>query len=225
MSSPPAPAERPAPSLVIGVLGGIASGKSAAARLLAGPDGAVIDADALAREVLESPAVRVELGRRFGAGVLRADGSVDREALAARVFGDPAARADLESLTHPRVRARVRALLDEARARGVPRIVLDVPLLLENDAQHGLVRECDALVFVQADDGAREERARRSRGWAAGEVARREAAQLPLAMKRARAGHVVHNDGGLQELERGVARVLASIQAGRADPPQPTGPR
>lgn len=208
---------KPSPqSLVLGVLGGIASGKSAVARLLAGPDGVVIDADRIAREVLESAPVRAEVTQALGADLLQPDGALDRARLARRVFDDPAARRKLESLTHPRVRARVRGLLDEARARGVPRIVLDVPLLLENDGQHGLVAECDALVFVDADVRAREARAQASRGWAPGEVARREAAQMPLETKRERADHVLHNAGDLAELERDVARLRAQLEAARA---------
>jgi dephospho-CoA kinase len=212
---------------VIGILGGIAAGKSAAGRLLAGAGGVVVDADALAREVLESAEVRAALARRFGPEVAPAGAPVDRARLAARVFGDPAARRELEGLTHPRVRARVRSLLDQARRDGVPRIVLDVPLLLENDAQHGLVRECDVLVYVDADEHAREARARRTRGWAPGEVARREAAQMPLAEKRARADHVLANTGDLADLERDVQTLLARLEhppldgARRAPPSDP----
>ncbi len=210
---PHAPAPR---SFVLGILGGIASGKSAVGRLLAGRDGVVIDADALAREILESAEVRRAIRARFGPAVAPDGSPIDRARLGALVFADPSARRDLENLTHPRVRARVRALLDEARRTGVPRIVLDVPLLLENDAQHALVRECDVLVFVDADDRAREARARGSRGWAEGEVARREAAQMPLAEKRARADHVLVNRGSLAELERDVAQLLASLTRERA---------
>jgi len=208
----------PPRSLVLGVLGGIASGKSAVARLLAGPEGAVIDADQLAREVLESAEVRAALSDHFGAAVAPPGKAVDRERLGAIVFADASARRVLESLTHPRVRARVRALLEAARHRGAPRIVLDVPLLLENDAQHELVSECDVLVFVDADPGAREARARASRGWAAGEVARREAAQMPLETKRARADHVLVNHGDLADLERDVARLLARLPGARLNP-------
>ncbi|MBL8861752.1 MAG: dephospho-CoA kinase [Planctomycetes bacterium] len=213
MSTPHAPR-----SLVLGILGGIAAGKSAVGRLLAGPAGVVIDADALAREVLESAEVRAALVERFGPPIAPAGRPVDRGRLGELVFADPAARATLESLTHPRVRARVRALLDEARRAGAPRIVLDVPLLLENDAQHGLVRECDVLVFVDADARAREARARASRGWAPGEVARREAAQMPLADKRARADFVLANSGDLADLERDVQTLLARIEGGRRGP-------
>lgn len=203
-------------SFVFGILGGIASGKSAVGLLLAGSDGVVIDADALVREVMASAEVRAAVRARFGADVAPDGAPIDRARLGALVFADPAARRDLENLTHPRVRARVRELLDEARRTGVPRIVLDVPLLLENDAQHALVRECDVLVFVDADERAREARARGSRGWSAGEVARREAAQMPLAEKRARADHVLVNRGSLAELERDVARLLASLERERA---------
>jgi dephospho-CoA kinase len=100
--------------------------------------------------------------------------------------------------------------LEAARASGVPRIVLDVPLLLENDARHGLVAECDALVWVETDPSLRAARAAATRGWSTDEVARREAAQWPAEAKRARARHVVENDGTLDDLRRAVARVLAA---------------
>ena len=206
MSAPPRPSTPP----VVGVLGGIASGKSAVAALLAGPDGVVIDADRHARAALASPEVVAQLREAFGAGVLDADGAPDRAAIAARVFGDPEAKRLLESWIHPAVRDRMRAELDAARAAGRGPIVLDVPLLLENDAHHGLVRECDFLVFVDADAAERDARAVRRRGWAPGEVARREATQLPLETKRARARYVIENRGALSELESAVGEILAA---------------
>jgi dephospho-CoA kinase len=199
-----------APSPVIGVLGGIASGKSEVARQLAGQAGVVIDADALAHEVLNSPEVIERLRARFGADVLGADGLADRARLGERVFADPEARRELEGWIHPAVRARISSELDEARAAARAPIVLDVPLLLENDDQHHLVRECDFLVYVEADPEVRDLRARERRGWPAGEVHRRERAQLPQTEKRARARHVIQNDSGLEEL---TARVQALLQA------------
>lgn len=199
-------------SRVIGVLGGIASGKSQVARLLAGPEGVVIDADQLAREVLDTSEVRAEIAAAFGSGMLAPDGAIDRAALAARVFGSEADRARLESFTHPRIRARIRAALEAARARAVPRIALDVPLLLENDSQHHLVDECDVLVFVDSDPKDRDARAISARGWKPGEVARREAAQLPLHEKRARADWVVANDGDLAQLTRAVERARQALR-------------
>lgn len=206
----PEPSVRESRTLLLGVLGGIASGKSEVARLLAGPDGRVLDADRLAHAALEEPEVRTWLERRFGPAVVAGE-RVDRAALAAAVFSDPAARRELEQQVHPRVRAALRAGVEAARAAGVPRVVLDVPLLLENDAEHGLGTQCDALVFVDADAKVRDARAVVRRGWASGELERREALQLPLATKRDRADFVIRNEGDLDELRAAVGRVLAAL--------------
>ncbi|MCZ6596703.1 MAG: dephospho-CoA kinase [Planctomycetota bacterium] len=204
---------RRAATLVLGMLGGIASGKSRAARLLAGPEGVVLDADELAHEVLDDPEVSQLVAERFGPELLGADGLPDREALSRRVFDDAAARSELEGWIHPRVRARIMAELEDARSNGVPRVVLDVPLLLENEARHGLTGLCDALVFVEAGEEVRAERAMRTRGWKAGELARREAAQLPLTEKKKRADYVLSNEGGMEELEQAVQEILAQLIA------------
>ena len=214
--SSPTPQDPTRASLVVGVVGGIASGKSAVARLLAGKDGVVIDADRIAREVLESPGVRFELLTAFGGRVFDLDGKPDRATIARTVFANPAARAKLEAFTHPPIRAKIRAELQAARKAGVPVVVLDVPLLLENDAGHGLLAECDETVFVDASDALREARASASRGWRPGEVARREAAQMPLPVKRARAGRVVENRGSLAELESSVERLALELGLRRA---------
>lgn len=198
---------------VFGVLGGIASGKSAVARALAGPDGLVLDADHMAHEALASEEGRRRLVERWGAEVLDPDGRPDRKRIAERVFGAPAELAWLEGWIHPAVRVRMHAELEAARAAGVPRVALDVPLLLEHDDRHGLVERCDALVFVDAPAAVRDERARRTRGWPAGELARREALQLPLETKRARAHHVIENHGDLAELSAAVASLLAARAA------------
>jgi len=204
-------AEKP---LVLGVLGGIASGKSTVARLLAGAEGVVISADELAREALDSPAVLERVRARFGAAAIAPDGRADRAVLARLVFDAERGaklRAELEGWTHPLVRDRIEERLRAARAAGVPRIVLDVPLLLENDAELDLARLCDVLVFVDVHDAERERRAQRTRGWKSGEVARREAAQLPLFAKKQRAHHVLPNDQGLPELNAAVARLLSAL--------------
>ena len=194
-------------SVVIGVLGGIASGKSEVARMLAGPEGRIIDADEIAREVLGSPSVRFDLLGAFGGDVFARQGNPDREAIAKRVFGSPEKRRKLESFTHPPIRARIRAALEAARRAGVRRIVLDVPLLLENEASHGLAAECDEIVFVDSDEAERDARAVRSRGWRPGDVARREATQMPLAEKRARASRIVSNRGTLADLAHAVGEI------------------
>lgn len=209
------PNARARSTLVLGLLGGIASGKSAVARLLAGPQGEVLSADRMVHEILDSPAGLAWLAEHLGPTAIGRDGHPDRAAIARLVFDPPSGaerRAELERWIHPRVRDRIMERLSEARAAGVPRIVLDVPLLLENDAQHGLVGQCDALVFVEAPEDERERRARRERGWPPGELARREAAQMPLADKAQRAHHVIQNHQSMQDLERAVNELLLRLR-------------
>ena len=205
--------DSPSRTLVIGIAGGIASGKSAVSALVAGEHGRVVVADRIAREVLHSPEVTAQVAAHFGPECIGADGRPDREALAARVFADPGTRETLEGWIHPLVRANISAELADAAATGVPVVVLDVPLLFENDAQHGLVALCDAILFVEAPLPERNARAVANRGWQAGEVARREAAQLPLSEKRDRSTHVVRNSGTPDDLKSEVARVLAELGA------------
>ncbi len=214
MNSPPSSRTEvhPRPQ-VIGVLGGIASGKSAVARLLAGENGLVLDADRLAHEALDSPPVQAAVLEAFGASLLGPEGKIDRGRLGERVFGDPEARKRLEHWIHPVVRARIVEGLEEARAQGLRRVLLDVPLLLENDAEHGLAALCDFLVFVDSRLDQRDARAQERRGWKTGEVARREALQLPLPTKRDRADYVVMNHGSLDELASSVAQILTEIDS------------
>jgi len=204
MHKPPLKAQKRPSDAVIGVLGGIASGKSFVARQLAGDGGLVIDADLLAHEVLKSQELTELVTEAFGRGALGEDGRPDRGALAQRVFDDPAARARLEGWIHPRVRAKIQVALDEAAAQEIGPVVLDVPLLLENDAEHGLVAKCDHLVFIESDLEARDQRAVLSREWSPGEVARREQSQHSLADKKARADYTIENRGSLDELDRSV---------------------
>jgi dephospho-CoA kinase len=200
---------RPARPVVLGVLGGIAAGKSAVAAAFAAHGLAHLDADAVARAVSAEPAVLAAVAAHFGPDVLR-DGQLDRQALGARVFRDPAARKRLEAILHPPIRARLLAELAAAKARG-DSALLDVPLLLEN----GLIDECDATVFLDVSLATRKARAA-ARGWPDGELERREAAQAPLAEKRARARFVIDNDGDLATMRRGVAAVLDALRAERA---------
>jgi dephospho-CoA kinase len=171
----------------------------------------VLSADAFAQEALDTPTVQALLTREFGASAVDPDGRTDRKVVSERVFADPAERRRLEGWIHPVVRERIFAGLAEAREQRAERVVLDVPLLLENAAQHDLVRECDHLVFVGAPAAERERRAVAERSWRPGEVARREATQLPLAEKRKRADIVIENDGTLEELETKIHDVLEAV--------------
>ena len=199
---PPAIRFRPVPPAVVGILGGIAAGKSAVAAAFAAHGLVHLDADRIAREVTAQPDVVAAIGRALGAEVLAADGSLDRAKVAARVFQDPEARRELEALTHPPVRRAILDALAAAKTNG-DSVLLDVPLLLER----GLIEECDAVAFVHASDTTRRARAA-GRGWAADELDRRERAQASLAEKRARADVTIDNDGSLDAMRRQVAEFL-----------------
>lgn len=175
---------------VLGLTGGIASGKSFVAALLAERGAVVLDADRHAHAALAEPAVVAALVARWGPSVVAEDGVLLRREVARRVFGADAdavaERRFLEGLVHPRVRDRLRAELANADRAGAPVAVLDIPLLHEA----GWVATCDAVLFVDTPIDVRRERAAR-RGWTADELARREAAQTPIDLKRDTADFVI----------------------------------
>ncbi|MCK5945603.1 MAG: dephospho-CoA kinase [Planctomycetes bacterium] len=191
--------------LVIGLVGGVASGKSTVSGLFQAHGIHHIDADGHARAVTEDAEVLAEVQAALGQELV-ADGRLDRDAAARRVFSDPDAKARLEAIVHPRVRQRILAELDRDRAAGRSSL-LDVPLLFEA----GLWEHCDVIVFVDAPDEVRAARAR-ARGWADDELARRERNQLPLAEKRARSQHVIDNGDALDETRRRVAALLQELE-------------
>lgn len=188
------------------------------ARLLAGEDGALLDADRAAHAVLASPEVAALVAEHFGPECLDAEGRPDRRALGPRVFGDPERRKLLEGWIHPRVRATLSAELERALAEGRPIVVLDVPLLLENAAESGLAERCHGLVFVDAPAEQRAARAAERRGWGPGELAARESLQLPLEEKRARATWVIANGGDFASLQLAARALRQRILAGGAPP-------
>ena len=187
----------------IGLTGGIASGKSTASRVLERLGVGVVDADRLAREVVLPGSEGLgEVVAAFGAGVLAADGSLDREKLGGIVFDDERARKTLQAITHPRIARlsaeRIAALL----AGSSPYVVYDAPLLVEVGAHKGFA----ALIVVAASEATQVARLRAREGLSELECRKRIAAQLPLARKIEVADYVIHNDGTLAELE---ARTLA----------------
>ncbi len=194
----------------IGLAGGIGAGKSTVARMLADLGCVVVDSDALGREALRDPEIRDRLVAWWGKKVLDRSGQIDRGAVARIVFQAPPERRRLEALVHPWIEARRRAAFAAAPPE-TPALVIDAPLLLEA----GIDRECDAIIFVDAPRGCRLERVRRERGWSEGELARREETQLSLDRKRARAHHVIVNDGDLDALAAEVSRTLQGILRSR----------
>ena len=175
---------------IIGLAGGIGSGKSYAAKVLREMGCAVIDSDAQVRAAYETDAVREQLRAWWGSEVISGDGKVDRKAIAHRVFELPEARERLERLIHPLVRlARDREMHQAAKDPGVLAFVWDTPLLFEA----GLSRECDAVVFIETPLGERVDRVAKSRGWNEDELLRREKFQLPLDKKRDISDYVIKN--------------------------------
>lgn len=183
----------------IGLTGGIASGKSTVSRVLERLGVAVVDADQIAREVVQkgSPGLS-EVVNAFGSAVLANDGSLDREKLAAIVFGDGQARRTLQAITHPRIAASSARRIAELRATEAPYVVYDAPLLVEVGAHRGL----DALIVVSATEGTQIARMRARDGASEHDARQRIAAQLPLARKVEVADYVIENDGTLEALEQ-----------------------
>lgn len=189
---------------MIGVLGGIGSGKSTAARCLAETAGGVVlDADAEVSALFGQEEVLSALEVAAGGPLRRPEGGLDRSALAAVIFQDPAARMRVEAVLHPRVRLRHwTALRELERSRPGALAVLDVPLLMEG----GLWALCDLLFFVETPAPVRAARATARHGWEPEEWARREASQTPLPQKRAAARAILVNDAGLERLQQQCAR-------------------
>lgn len=186
--------------VIIGILGGVASGKSLATQYLRELGAAVLDGDRAGHDALREPDVVAAARQRWGEGIVIPPGQIDRAALAAIVFapGEKAARElrFLEELTHPRITGRLRAEIDRLTADGNTKIaVLDAPVMLKA----GWDKLCDTIVFIDVPEELRRARAK-ARGWSAAEFEQREAAQEPVEIKRKRADVVLDNSGTTDEL-------------------------
>lgn len=198
---------------VIGIVGGIAAGKSHVANVFAGLGCVVLDSDKAAKAQLDEPAVKDVIVSWWGSDVLGADGRVDRKKVAAIVFADPSQRQRLEGLVHPRLKAARAAAIAQARKEGKPGVIVDAPLLLEA----GVDAECDAVVFVDAPRNERLERVMRKRGWSQEELTAREAAQWSLERKRAASHAVIANGSEVSDQQLLVeARRVLQMSAERA---------
>ena len=189
--------------LLVGLTGGIGSGKSTVARMLEERGAVVFDADLLAREAVE-PGTQGHTAviERFGADVLAPGGELDREALASIVFADPSARRDLEQIVHPEVR-RLFAEGSEAYRDTDRIVVFSAPLLVES----GMHTAFEILVVVSATVATQIERLMRQRGMSEPAIRARIDAQAPLEDKAAAADFLVDNEGSLDELESQVEQL------------------
>ena len=195
--------------LLVGLTGGIGSGKSTVARMLEERGAVVFDADLLAREAVEpgTPGHTAVI-ERFGADVLAPGGELDREALASIVFADPSARRDLEQIVHPEVR-RLFAEGSEAYHDTDRIVVFSAPLLVES----GMHTAFEILVVVSATVATQIERLMRQRGMSEAAIRARIDAQAPLEDKAAVADFLVDNEGTLAELESQVERLWHDLSA------------
>jgi dephospho-CoA kinase len=199
---------------VLGLTGGIGSGKSIVAQMFARLGAVVIDADQLAREVVEpgQPALQ-EIAATFGPDVLLPDGRLDRSKLAAIIFADPAERAKLDAITHPRIRARMDEEI-KARQSGPGILIADIPLLYENDR----MQTVEKVIVVWVDPQTQLQRIRQRDGLSADAAHQRIAAQMPLDAKRARADHVIDNSGSREDTQRQVAAIYHRYAPAAASP-------
>lgn len=196
---------------LIGLTGGIGSGKSSVSRMLASYGARIIDADQITHELERrgQPIWRA-IYDTFGWAVLQADGEVDRKKLGHWVFSDPASRDKLNAIVHPAVRAEIRRQCQQAEASGVRVAILDVPLLIEG----GLYRMVDEVwvVYARPEDQARRIQSRDGVGeesaW------QRIGAQMPLKEKLGYADRVIDNTGGLDRLESVVRELWQNVDAG-----------
>jgi dephospho-CoA kinase len=195
---------------LVGLTGGIASGKSAVAKILAQLGAAIVDADVLSREVV-APGHEgwKEIVATFGSGVLQADQTLDRQKLRTLIFNNPDARKQLEAIIHPRVRALAERRIREHGEAGYAVVVYEVPLLFEGNLQEWL----RPVILVACNVDIQRQRLQRRDGLDAAAAQKHIDAQMSLEDKRKLADYVIENDGSLGDLESQVRGVLAKIEA------------
>lgn len=193
---------------VIGILGGMCSGKSTVAAELAKLGCAVIDADSISHQLLEEKDVLKKIVRVFGKEILDDKGKISRPALANRVFGDPAKLAVLTGILHPLVMARVEQLITQCVSRPAVRaIALDIPLLVEV----GWEKRCDHTIFVDCAPPIRLERAKKTGVFEADQLKIRENLQISLDKKKRIADNIVDNNSDLSGLSKQIANIFSTI--------------
>ena len=194
---------------LVGLTGGIASGKSTVAEILERQGAAIINADVLAREVVEpGHQAWTEIVNTFGTAVLQPDRTLDRQKLRAIIFDDADARKKLESIIHPQVRALAEQRIREHAAAGYAVIVYEVPLLFEGNLQEWL----RPVILVACDVDTQRNRLQSRDNLSAAQAQKHIDAQMSLEEKRRLADYVIENNGSLEDLERQVQAVLEKIK-------------
>ena len=193
---------------VVGLTGGIGTGKSRVADLLEKLGAAVVCADRIVHEIQEAGSEALdEIARVFGPEYIQENGQLDRARLGSLVFTDPSARKKLNDIVHPRVTRAMAERLEGLRTEGAPVVVLDIPLLLEGRVAGrgtGAVLPFDEIVVVYADDETQVERVVARDGLSRAEVLDRVRAQMPLEEKRKLANTIIENSGSWDHTERQV---------------------
>jgi dephospho-CoA kinase len=203
--------DNPVKNPIIGILGGIASGKSTVAAEFARLGCKVIDADKIAKELLDEPNIKEKIVYVFGSDILGSAGEIDHKKLAALVFADADRLSTLNSIVHPVVLARAEQLIERYEGQDrVKAIVLDMPLL----AEVGWAKRCERLVFVDCRLQLRAVRAKKMGIFDEKQLAARENFQISLDRKAALADNTIDNNSGLSDLARQVAEVFSCIMRG-----------
>jgi len=198
--------------LVLGITGGVASGKSTVLEMLGGLGAQTLSADDIAREVLSTsgPAYR-EVLDRFGPAIVDASGEIDRPALARIIFEDDEARRELNRITHPHIIERLKARIDrfrESYSGSDAVLAVEIPLLYEC----GLEKTVDRVLVVAAEQDLQARRLTTRSGVGRDEALRRIASQIPISEKILRSDYVIRNDGSIEDLRRKVESLWHEIQ-------------
>jgi dephospho-CoA kinase len=195
---------------VIGLTGGIASGKSTVSRMFKQLGARVVDADQIARRIVApgKPALR-EIAQTFGKQMVRPDGSLDRKRLGKLVFSDPAKLKQLDAITHPRIAAAAKWSIARHRRAGAPLVIYDAALIVEKGWQKGL----DGLVVVSIPEKVQLSRLMQRDGITRDGALKRVRSQLPLADKVKVADHVIDNSGSLNQTRSQVERLYKQLTA------------
>lgn len=191
--------------MIIGLTGSIASGKSTVAKMLAGYDLPIVDADLVARQVVEpGTETLVKIAEAFGEDVIKKDGTMDREKVGAIIFHEPAKRKMLNDIIHPAIRVEMIRQREEYLQQGAPHVIMDIPLLFESKLQHFV----DKILVVSVKEDVQLERLMKRNLLSIEEAKARIASQLPISVKEQGADAVIYNNGDIKTTAQQLEAIL-----------------